>query len=268
MANWLQRLFGKKEHPAKKHHAHIGCDFGWKEFNKSKRTDAFKEELRLKGKGRGPKNDDPVPPPPPPPPPSDPNNPPATILLDFNGHIVVGTSWNYPTNEPLVLAESGLSQEEQEQVLAAVKEFFLPFNVVVTVDEEIFQATADHRRIRCIFTETHEWYGNTAGGVAFKDSMDWLGDTPCFVFTSLWGYINKYIREAACHEIGHTIGLSHQAHWDENCVKLSDYYRGANGIAPIMGSPGQNEARWWIGPNSYGCQSIQDDASILATKLK
>ena len=79
--------------------------------------------------------------------------------------------------------------------------------------------------MRVILTVTHEWYGS-AGGVAFVGSYSWGDDTPCFVFSGLLGYNVKNISEATAHEAGHTLGLYHQASYDANCVKTSDYHYG------------------------------------------
>lgn len=262
--NILKWLFGKKEHPAKKHPKHVGCNFGHTEFNHGKRSYKFVEELNLRGKGKPNKN---------PtttstttkPPSEPPTQSPAVILLDFDGQLVRNTSWNY--NGDINCAYSGLSYDEQQLILDSVTEDYAPFNVIVTTDESIYNTASINRRMRVIFTETWEWYGQ-AGGVAFVGSMAWGNDTPCFVFTSLLGYNNKSIREAASHEVGHTIGLHHQSSYDANCVKISEYNSGGNGEAPIMGvSYYQPVGKWWVGPDSYGCTSIQDDAAELKAVL-
>jgi hypothetical protein len=187
------------------------------------------------------------------------------LFIDFDGHTVVGTNWNYIPE--IVCAPSGLTLEEQLAILAQIEIDYAPFNVVITSDESVYNAANPNKRMRCIVTESWEWYGQ-AGGVAYINSFTWGNDTPCFVFSSLLGYNVKKIHEAASHELGHTIGLYHQAKWNEDCIKLSDYNTGCCGEAPIMGvAYSQPVGKWWIGPNSQGCNEIQDDASILAVKL-
>ena len=54
------------------------------------------------------------------------------------------------------------------------------------------------------------------GGIAYIDSFDWNSDTPVFVFnTSEIG-----VAEAASHEVGHSLGLSHDG------TSTSGYYQG------------------------------------------
>lgn len=259
LLNWL---LGKKEHPSKKHPKHVGCNFGQSQFNKGKRSYKFVEELNLRSKSKGK--------------PSktttttstttkQPVYSTAVILLDFNGYLVTGTAWNY--NGDIDCAYSGLSYDEQQTIIDSITEDYAAYNVIVTTDEALYYAASPNRRIRCILTETSEWYGN-AGGVAFVNSFTWTDDTPCFVFTALLGYNNKFIREAASHEIGHTMSLYHQCTYDSQCVKVSEYNTGGDGEAPIMGvAYYQPIGKWWVGPNPYGCNSIQNDAEILKSVL-
>ncbi|MEN9825917.1 MAG: hypothetical protein RI953_1662, partial [Pseudomonadota bacterium] len=75
----------------------------------------------------------------------------------------------------------------------------------------------------------------SAGGIAYIDSFNENSDTPCFVYnTSVLG-----VSEAISHEVGHTMGLSHDGTFDGTTTV--DYYTGnsheldGNGWAPIMG---------------------------------
>lgn len=261
-----------REKPFKKHKDHVGCNFGMKDFNKIKRTKEYIEELNTgrattgkgKGKGKGKckcKNSTTTT--------TTSSLPPiaqgGVIFIDFDGHTVSGTSWNY--NGDIVAAPSGLGEAEKDMIMSSILEDYAPFNVTVTTDENVYLACHPNKRIRCIVTETWEWYGQ-AGGVAFTNSFTWGDNTPCWVFSSLLGYNTKYIQEAISHEVGHTLGLYHQARYDENCLKISEYNTGCCGEAPIMGiAYYQPIGKWWVGPNTYGCNNIQDDAEILKQKL-
>ena len=124
--------------------------------------------------------------------------------------------------------------------------------------------------MRVIITTTSAWYGNSAGGVAFISSFTWGDDQPCFVFSAPLGYNTKKISEAASHETGHTLGLYHQAQYDVNCNKLTDYNAGQGsgeiGWAPIMGiGYNQNFTLWSNGSNSLGCTNYQSDLDIIAS---
>jgi hypothetical protein len=193
----------------------------------------------------------------------------GVIYLDFTGHTVTGTSWNYTGD--IVCTPANLSSTQVDEILASVIEDFSPFDVIITIDEGEYLSAPRYRKTRVVLTETYEWYGQ-AGGVAFVGSFSWGDNTPCFVFTSLLNYSTKRIREAASHEIGHTLGLYHQASYDANCIKTSEYNRGgcpiSCGEAPIMGvAYYEPVGRWWIGPNSYGCNNIQNDINILKTVI-
>lgn len=192
-----------------------------------------------------------------------------TLFLDFDGHLVDGTSWNWD-GTPIVCAGSGLNETQITHVFNRVAEDYRPFKINVTTDSTKFLAAPLNRRMRVIVTTTSSWYGNNAGGVAFIGSFTYGDDTPCFVFSALFGYNLKKISEAISHESGHTFGLYHQARYDDNCIKVTDYYDGQGsgeiGWAPIMGvGYGRNFTLWSYGPNSLGCTNFQSDLDVITS---
>ena len=193
----------------------------------------------------------------------------AVIFLDFDGHTVEGTSWNWSL--PVIECQtSGLNSAQITEVFNRVAEDFRPFNINVTTDSTNFVTAPSDRRMRVIITTTSAWYGNTAGGVAFISSFTWGDDHPCFVFSASLGYNAKKISEAASHEMGHTLGLYHQAQYDNNCNKLTDYNAGQGsgeiGWAPIMGiGYNHNFTLWSNGPTSLGCTNYQSDLDVIAS---
>ena len=233
------------------------CDFGFTQFNLSKRAPGFSDATDISAKGGPNSGGDAT---------SAPN---AVILLDFNGQYVSGTNWN--TNGPITAAPANLTSTEITNILNRVIADFDPFNVVVTTDEAVYNAANAYKRMRVIVTESWEWYSQV-GGVAFVNSITWGNNTPCFVFSSLLEYNAKKIAEACSHEVGHTLGLRHQAVYDANGVKISDYNWGQGngeiGWAPIMGaSYNQNLSIWHYGPNSLSATTMQDDVNIIAGKI-
>lgn len=193
------------------------------------------------------------------------------IFLDFDGHTVEGTDWNY--NGPIFCAPSGLSNQQITTIYNRVAEDYRPFNVNITTDSTMFLAAPLTRRMRVILTASWEWYMAT-GGVAIAGSFNEGNDTPCFVFASLFSggadLISrpKNIAEATSHEAGHTLGLYHQAAYDANCVRITEYNGGQGageiGWAPIMGvGYYQNLTVWHNGPNPYGCSNYQSDLSVI-----
>jgi hypothetical protein len=188
------------------------------------------------------------------------------ILLDFNGQVVSGTSWN--VNGDINCAPANLTDAEISVVFQRIAADYIPFNVIITTDETVYANANPYKRMRVIVTESWEWYGK-AGGVSFLNSFTWGNNTPCFVFSSLLNYNLKNIAEASSHEAGHTLGLRHQAAYDANGVKLSEYNWGAGsgeiGWAPIMGAGyNQNLTLWHNGPNSISSTTLQNDIAIIS----
>lgn len=187
------------------------------------------------------------------------------IFLDFDGQMVTGTNWNMLG--PIDCAPSNLTAQQITEVFNRVAEDYRPFNINITTDSTRYLTAPVKQRMRVIFTTSNEWYGSNAGGTAYVNSFTW-GSTPCFIFTKLFGYNVKNISEAASHEAGHTLGLRHQAVYDSNCVKKSDYNNGVGsgeiGWAPIMGvGYYRNQTTWHNGPMPSGCYSAQDDLAII-----
>ena len=187
------------------------------------------------------------------------------IFLDFDGHIVEGTSWNY--NNSIVCDNANLSNSQIATIFNRVAEDFRPFTINVTTDSAKYLAAPADRRMRVVLTPSSSWYGS-AGGVAYINSFNWGDNTPCFVFTALLNLNTKQISEATSHEIGHTLGLRHQSSYDAVCNKLSEYNAGKGsgeiGWAPIMGvAYYQNMTLWNYGANPFGCTNLQDDLSII-----
>ena len=191
---------------------------------------------------------------------------PNVILLDFNGQYVAGTMWN--TNGAMTSAPANLNAEEIDAIQQRVAADFAPFNIIVTLDEAVYNSANAAKRMRVIVTESWEWYGQV-GGVSYLNSFTWGNNTPCFVFSSLLGYDTKKIAEACSHEAGHTLGLRHQSSYDENGIKISDYNWGQGsgeiGWAPIMGAAySENLSLWHYGPNSLSATTMQDDVAKIA----
>jgi len=171
----------------------------------------------------------------------------TTIYLDFDGHTTTGTSWNnatmgssfyspaYNTDGNVAVfssTELTLIQRAWQRVAAD----FAPFDVNVTtmapLDDWLIKTNASDPNygIRVVMTS----YGpssSTAGGIAYIDSFNWNSDTPCFVYnTSLIG-----VSEAVSHEVGHTLGLSHDGTVLGGASYYSGHGSGESGWASIMG---------------------------------
>jgi len=191
----------------------------------------------------------------------------AVIFLDFDGQTVNTPYWN--AGVPFYCTPSGFGSVEIQNILTEVKNDYSAFaNILVTADSAVYFSVPAAKRQRIIITENNSWYGN-AGGVAYIGSLGWGLDIPGFVFSKALGYVQKNNWEASSHEAGHTLGLYHQATYDANCNFIYEYNPGGNGEAPIMGnSYNQSIGKWWIGSTSQGCNSTQDDARIIANKVR
>ncbi|MBK5272777.1 MAG: hypothetical protein JJE22_17395, partial [Bacteroidia bacterium] len=160
----------------------------------------------------------------------------AVIFLDFDGHTLDNTSWNY--SGPIYCDASTLNNTQITEIFNRVSEDYRPFNINITTDSTKYLAAPVNKRMRVILTVSSSWYGS-AGGVSFVGSFVWGDNTPAFVFTALLGNNPKYIAEAASHESGHTLGLFHQATYNSSCGLTTQYNAGTGsgetGWAPVMG---------------------------------
>jgi hypothetical protein len=190
----------------------------------------------------------------------------ATIYLDFDGHTVISPYWN--GGNPIFCAPAALTTAQMTRIFNHVSEDFRPFNLNITTDSTVYFAAPINRRQRVIVTPTSSWYGS-AGGVAYVESFRWGLEIPAFVFSNLLSNNVKMVAEASSHEAGHTLGLYHQSQYTSTCGFSAEYNPGTGsgeiGWAPIMGnSYSRNLTLWHNGPNSFGCNSLQNDLNIIA----
>jgi serralysin len=213
------------------------------------------------------------------------SNPSATskIFLDFNGHTTSGTDWNtfYNGGANIVTPAYSIDADTTtfsttevasiEEIWKRVAEDYAPFNVDVTTIEPGNLNAANNIRV-VIGGAWDQWYEESggAGGVAWLTSWQWNNDTPVFVFEeNLLNGAAKYTAEVISHEVGHSLGLSHQSTYDAFGNQIEEYNSGSGsgdtGWAPTMGaSYYQNLTTWHNGTSSLGATSYQDDMSIIS----
>ena len=201
---------------------------------------------------------------------------PAVIYLDFDGETVTDPSWN--SGNTIVASASGLGADQINQVWRRVAEDYAPFDVDVTTDPARYAAVAAKYRMRCIVTQTSAWFG-TAGGVAYVSSWRQAGSfstsstIPCWVFANQLGTNPRYIAEAVAHEVGHTLGLSHDGLENSSGTTTDDYYdgrgSGPTSWAPIMGVGYYvNLAQWSRGDYADGAlfaNNTEDDLALITS---
>ena len=181
----------------------------------------------------------------------------AVAYLDYDGEIV--GSWGGVEAAPF-----SITNEELLEVWERVSEDFAPFTINVTTDEAVFLAANPTSRIRCIVTPTAD-ASPGGGGVAYLDSFNWDGDTPCWAFYRA----GKSAAEAISHEIGHTLGLSHDG-IDEPGETGTNYYSGhgsgKTSWAPLMGVGYYSDLTQWSKGDYAYATNTEDDLAIITTQ--
>ena len=188
----------------------------------------------------------------------------AVVYLDFDGGKETHLYWN--DSIPINAEPANLSQSEIVDVWKLISEDFRPFVLNITTSAAVYKNAPANRRMRVIFTPT-DVVAPGKGGVAWPTSFTWGDDTPCWVFTS--GI--KGAGEAGSHEIGHTLGLSHDGRifTDETGKEYrQEYYGGedSGNWAPIMGLGYYNDQVQWSKGEYTQANNKQDDLEIITTK--
>lgn len=207
-----------------------------------------------------------------------------TVYLDFDGASLAGTAWGgysgWGGASPVAPAfdrngdASTFSAAEQaiiRDVFYRVAADFAPFDVNVTTQwlgqETITRSTTSDSSYGtvCLFSAIGDIISPGAGGIAYVDVFDMTSDyyKPALVFPEKLSYNSKNIAEAASHEIGHNLGLSHDG------TSSVGYYTGQGsspGWAPIMGVGYYEPLSQWSKGEYVGANNGQDDVSIIAAQ--
>ena len=203
------------------------------------------------------------------------------IYLDFNGHNVTGTAWNsgglstyrcvpYDSDgDPTTFSDA--EQASIVQVWERMSEDFIPFDVDVTTEEPATFTANTARALITRNTDSTGAYnpaGASAGGVAYVGvfgSASYVATySPAFVYYNQLGNAAN-IAEAASHEIGHNLGLSHDG--TTSLAYYGGHGSGDTSWGPLMGTGyGRNFSQWSKG-DYYQANNAQDDLAIIAAKI-
>ncbi len=196
-----------------------------------------------------------------------------TVYLDFDGHTngdVYGTSWDNIVSPAWDYSGNGAAFTDTEKqiiqrIWARVSEDFAPFNINVTTQDPGVEAlrrvgTSDVAwGVRVVFTGNDQ-PAPGSGGVAYVGSFNFSTDTPVYVFN----VGEKGAAEAATHEVGHSLGLSH-----DGTGTLAYYGGQGSGVTPwgpIMGASYNVNVTQWSKGEYSGANQLQDDLNIITTQ--
>lgn len=178
----------------------------------------------------------------------------AVLYLDFDGEEGPFTGWG-----DFDAARFNLTTSQIRDVWQRVAEDFAPFRINVTTDLAVFLAAPRTSRQQCIITPTKN-AAPTAGGVAYVGDFQSSNDRVCWAFYGS----GKNAAEVISHELGHTLGLSHDGR-----VSPSEEYYGGHGTdpvgwAPIMGVGYSKNLSQWSKGEYASANRTQDDIAIIA----
>ena len=150
---------------------------------------------------------------------------------------------------------------------ARVAEDYAPFDVDVTTQAPAQAAitrsgSSDQQYGTRVLIDPTTWYqsGCGCGGVAYVGVYDNTSHhayyQPALVFTKGVGTGAKNIAEAASHEAGHNIGLSHDG------TASVGYYQGHGAWAPIMGVGYSKAISQWSKGEYSGANNKEDDFAV------
>ncbi len=212
-----------------------------------------------------------------------------TIFLDFDGETVTGTQWNTSYGTPSWVAPAwstdgdatSFSTAERNGIIEVwqrVADDYAPFDVDVTTADPgpealTFSSGTDQTYgTRALITPdtaaATTLCGNTCGGIAYVNTLTKVGSNlwqPAWVFAHQLSNVPKYIAEAASHEIGHNLSLTHDGLLATSPSGFKEYYVGAGGWGPIMGAPySQSIIQWSRGEYPFA-NNAQDDVSLITS---
>ncbi len=203
---------------------------------------------------------------------------PRVVFLDFDGYDATGSGWDHD-GHPMVAAPydadgdpttfSDTERATIQDIWRRVAEDYAVFDIDVTTEDPgsdaIGRATSSDQNYgtRLVVTPTNT-YGCSCGGVAYVGVFDAIGSNhdyyqPAWVYTFGVGTGSKTIAEAASHEIGHNLGLSHDG------TSTSGYYAGQGDWAPIMGVGYYQPLTQWSRGEYADANNPEDDFAVMGS---
>ncbi|HKY90754.1 MAG TPA: PKD domain-containing protein [Nevskiaceae bacterium] len=198
------------------------------------------------------------------------------IYLDFNGHNTSGTAWNSGaaiSAQPYDMdgnpaAFSTAELERIQRVWVRVAEDYAPFDVDVTTqdpgDAAIHRtsSTDDTFGSRVVITP-NTFYNCSCGGVAYVGTYDYYNSTNPGYYQPAWVFNASEvgISEAASHEAGHNVGLSHDG--TASVGYYSGHGSGETSWGPLMGASYSVSVSQWSKGEYNGANNAEDDFAVI-----
>jgi len=200
------------------------------------------------------------------------------IYIDVDGHSFSNTAWSSATinarafdTDGNVAAFNSAELTQIAEIWHRIAEDYAPFDTDVTTEEPAhFGPTTG----RILITHNKEVSGgdmphSTAGGVAYVNVWGRSNYasyySPALVYYNNLASYAPYISEAASHEMGHNLGLSHDG------TSTASYYTGhGSGFVswgPIMGVGYYTNVTQWSKGEYTGASQQQDDIQIISSHL-
>ena len=196
------------------------------------------------------------------------------IFINSYGGVLTDTAWNdnYNGGQPISYEPydyngdtSFFDEDELYRIWLGWKEMsedYAPFDVNVTTDPLVYNATPSEFRSQIIATTTttrDSFYTANAGGVAFLGVFGRQIDyyKTGWTFNSSIGSLGP----THSHESGHQMGLRHDG------TSSLGYYSGHGVWGPVMGAPfGKSYIQWSKGEYA-DANNTEDDLQIIAQVL-
>jgi len=199
------------------------------------------------------------------------------IFLDFDGHTLSGNAWTASYNRGADIVAppwdtngdpTSFSASEKaaiQKIWFRVAEDYAGFDVDVTTEfpgeSALTRANPgdSHFGIRALVSAIGSYFGNP-GGIAYLGCFSDVGDAykPALIFPENLSNDEKYIADAISHEIGHTVGLSH-----DGVVNGTEYYLGHGNWAPIMGAGFYQPIAQWSRGEYANANNKEDDYAVM-----